>query len=202
MSLPALFVVGSFREAIVDMRPNWFFDFEAIGGEDSGLSLPVLRGRMLIILHGFFQQQPHTYAVALPMGLNRLRVFSTTRDEIDALARHLQTLPWVRDYTRLSYPQLVQSDFNGKWIAFSRYRIPTEKSDRKTGEQHGQLRRRRIQAVVDEKMDYFMLRSGSTGQRFTLVVKRLPGTPCNGECFPNSYGFSSSSQSFSLPDLP
>ncbi len=184
------------------MRPHWFFDIDTTGGEDSGLGQPLLRGRMLSVLHPVFQRCPHTYAVALTRGLGQLRVFASARHDIEILADQLGSLPWVRDYARLSNPRLVPTDFGGNWTTFNRYRIPTAKSDRKTGDEHGQLRSRRLKAAIEGKMDYFMLRSASTGQTFTLVVHRQPGVPINVECQPSSYGFSSAARAFSLPDLP
>ena len=185
------------------MRPNTYFDIEVVGGgDDTGVPPVVLRGRLLAMLHAFFKNHEERYAVAIPRGGRGLRVFATGREEIDELAAYLQPQVWFRDYARLAYPQVVPSDFAGSWSSYSRFRIPTLKSDRKTGDEHGQLRGRRIQAAADGRMEYFVLRSRSNGQGFTLTVQREQASAPAGECLPNSYGFGSSIRAFSLPDLP
>ena len=51
------------------MKPLVYFDLEAVGaGETTGLSAPLLRGRMLAALHPLFAAQPHTYALSIPAG--------------------------------------------------------------------------------------------------------------------------------------
>ena len=185
------------------MRPNTYFDIEVIGGGgDNGMQPVVLRGRLLAMLHAFFEKHESRYAVAIPNGGRGLRVFASAREELDALAAYLQPQAWFRDYARLAYPQMVPANFAGTWTSYARFRIPTLKSDRKTGDEHGQLRTRRMKAAADARMDYFILRSHSTGQGFTLTVQRDRGAAPIGECLPNSYGFGSSSRAVSLPDLP
>lgn len=193
------------------MMPRMYFDIEAVVAvEDTGMSAPVLRGRMLALLHPLFAAKPHTYALAIPAGRQAfcdkgggmVRIFASGREDLDALAASLVQLPWMRDYARLHYPVAVPEDYGGAWVAFRRYRIPTLKSDRKTGAEAGQLRQRRILGMQKEKMDYFVVNSRSTGQHFTLAVRRESGTPPQAECLPNSYGLCSAHNLFCVPDLP
>ncbi len=186
------------------MMPKIYFDIEAIAGsDDTGMSPPLLRGRMLTILHPLLAAKPHTYALALPSGRSGvLRIFATARAELDELVTGLRQNAWVRDYTRLGYPAEVPEDYDGPWVAFRRYRVPSLRSDRKTGEEHGRLRQRRMQCVAKEKMDYFILRSASTGQRFSLAVRQEPGQAPQGDCLPNSYGLCGQENLFCVPDLP
>jgi CRISPR-associated endoribonuclease Cas6/Csy4 subtype I-F len=184
------------------MRPLCFFEIHAKSvPADSGLSTPVLRGKALSILHAFFMRHPHTYAVGLPDGHSSLRIFASTRDELDALAAYLNPMPWMRDYMNLSYPQAVPAHFKGPWVTFKRYRIPTVRSDRNAVGDESKLRNRRLEHVRESGMNYFMLRSKSNEQAFCLTVETLPGRPNVGDCRPNSYGFSSKSELFSLPDI-
>ena len=104
--------------------------------------------------------------------------------------------PWFRDYVRLSYPRAVPDDFCGDWVRFVRYRVPSLSSDRHEGEEHGQLRKRRMEAASKSQMTYFILRSAGTGQRFSLVVNREQGEPQREECTPNGYGFCVTSSPF------
>ena len=121
---------------------------------------------------------------------------------MDWLAENVIAQPWFRDYARLSYPRAVPADFRGEWVRFVRYRVPSLSSDRHEGEEHGLLRRRRMETARKAKMTYFILRSAGTGQRFSLVVNREQGEPQREECTPNGYGFCVTSSPFSLPELP
>lgn len=183
------------------MKPQWYFDIEVIGGaEDCQPSPCILRGIVMSYLHPFFKRNIGLYALAVPSITRKLRVFASTRDELDALAAYLQGINWMRDYARLTYPLAVPSDFSGRWITYRRYRIPSLKADRKQGLEHGKLRERRLSTVVNSKMDYFKLRSNSNDQTFTLVVERKAGEPSQS-CTPNGYGLSSGNNTFSLPEL-
>ena len=155
------------------MRPQWYCDAIPLTlGGDTGISGPMLRSRMLGLLHG------------------------------EGLAKNVISQPWFRDYARLSYPQAVPDDFCGDWVRFVRYRVPSLASDRHEGEEHGLLRKRRMETARKAQMTYFILRSARTGQRFSLVVNREQGEPQSGECAPNGYGFCVTSSPFSLPELP
>ena len=195
------------------MRPQWYSDaLPLIVGGDTGTSGPVLRNRMLGLLHGLFAQRPGTFAVAFPgrdrlaalppLWTGALRVFASSREDMDWLAENVMSQPWFRDYVRLSYPRAVPDDFCGDWVRFVRYRVPSLSSDRHEGEEHGQLRKRRMEAASKSQMTYFILRSAGTGQRFSLVVNREQGEPQREECTPNGYGFCVTSSPFSLPELP
>lgn len=131
-----------------------------------------------------------------------LRVFASSREDLDGLAKNVISQPWFRDYARLSYPRAVPDDFCGDWVRFVRYRVPSLASDRHEGEEHGLLRKRRMETARKAQMTYFILRSARTGQRFSLVVNREQGEPQSGECAPNGYGFCVTSSPFSLPELP
>ncbi len=195
------------------MRPQWYSDaLPLIVGGDTGTSGPVLRNRMLGLLHGLFAQRPGTFAVAFPgrdrlaalppLWTGALRVFASSREDMDWLAENVMSQPWFRDYVRLSYPRAVPDDFCGDWVRFVRYRVPSLSSDRHEGEEQGQLRKRRMEAASKSQMTYFILRSAGTGQRFSLVVNREQGEPQREECTPNGYGFCVTSSPFSLPELP
>ena len=185
------------------MRPNWYMNIDLTGAqEEIGLPSTVLRGRLLSILHPVFKTRPKTFALAIPNGKKRLRVFASSYEELVMLREKLSPQPWMRDYTRFGAPIQVPDDFSGTWTSFTRYRIPTEKTDRKLGDEHGQLRQRRLQTAKNEQMDYFMLRSKSTSQSFTLIIQRKTGEAPAANCHPNSYGFAVTDRPFSLPDLP
>lgn len=195
------------------MRPHWYCDaLPLIVGGDTGASGPVLRSRMLGLLHGVFAQRLGTFAVSFPdarqvpalppLLTGALRVFASSREDLDWLAASAFSHTWFRDYARLSYPCVVPADFCGEWIRFVRYRVPSLSSDRHKGEEYGHLRQRRMESAHKRGLTYFILRSGGTGQRFSLLVNREQGEPQLEECAPNGYGFCVTSRPFSLPELP
>ena len=182
------------------MRPLWFLQLRA--ASDGTVAAPVVRTQMLLRLHPIFREQPGRFAIALPPSPGSLRVFSHDRNALTDLASSLGTLPWWRDYTAHEPVTAVSVDFAGPWVSYRRFRIPTLRSDRHVGSQHGQLRARRLASATSRRLDYFVVQSRSTGQRFALTVERFPEV--SGECVfaPNSYGLSSSASPLALPDLP
>lgn len=190
------------------MMPKWYSDaIPLMVGGDTGLGGHLLRGCLLGLLHGAFANRPAAFAVAFPgepvKGLlcGVLRIFASSREDLDWLAAQITPQPWFRDYYRLAYPCEVPETFDGKWVRHSRYRIPSRSSDRHEGEQKGQLRERRMAEAGREGLAYFVLRSTGNGQRFSLLVRREPAEAQHGECLPNGYGFSVAMRPFSLPEL-
>jgi len=83
------------------MRPQWYCDaLPLIVGGDTGASGPVLRNRMLSLLHGIFTQRPGAFAVAFPGReqlavlppplTGALRVFASSREDMDWLAENVE----------------------------------------------------------------------------------------------------------------
>lgn len=183
------------------MYPRAYLDIEVIAGQDSGLSAPVLRGRLMAILHGCFRQIPDRYAIALPEGQQKIRVFASARADFDALVEALQPNRWMRDYARIGYPREVPDDFAGPWVAYRRYRIPTVRSDRNAAGGISALRDRRIRYARQQGLEYFHARSQGTEQSFVLTVERIVLDGPTGECKPNSYGLGSATNTFGVPFL-
>lgn len=190
------------------MMPKMYIDIEVLShGDTVDMNPPMLRGQLLAKLHPLFSAAPHCYAISLPLlraGTARgvVRVFATCRDDLDALVAQLMLMPWMRDYARVEYPVVVPEDFAGPWVAFCRYRVPTLKADRKAGDAYGTLRQRRMDTMRQEGMDYFILHSKTTGQRFTLAVQKCAGSAPSADCLPNSYGLCSKHNFFCVPDIP
>lgn len=191
------------------MMPRWYCDaIPLMLGGDTGVGGPFLRGRLLGLLHGAFANRPAGFAVAFPGDVQKallsgmLRIFASSREDLDWLATSMAPQPWFRDYYRFAYPCAVPEAFDGEWMRYCRYRIPSLASDRHEGEQRGQLRQRRMAEAGREGLAYFVLRSGGNGQRFSLLVRREPAQMPYSECVPNGYGFSVTTRPFSLPELP
>ena len=116
------------------MRPQWYCDaLPLIVGGDTGASGPVLRNRMLSLLHGIFTQRPGAFAVAFPGReqlavlppplTGALRVFASSREDMDWLAENVissRGSAITPGCPILSCP----ADMAGEWVRFIRYRCP------------------------------------------------------------------------------
>ena len=184
------------------MKPNYYFDIGIVGkiSPDDAPSL-VVRGTAFMRLHRFFKDSIGRYAIAVFASPNTtLRVFAESRDDLDDLAAKLDADNWFRAYTHLGYPKAVPDNFAGPWYAFARYKIPTVKSDRDAVDGVSALRNRRMSAADSMKLDYFQIRSVSTGQSFSLIVESIELKDASfGEV--NSYGLSTKANLLALPDI-
>lgn len=172
-------------------------------GSGTTLPAPVIAGAMLKVLHGVFGQEPGRYALALPKHASApfaaLRVFAAGREDLDGLVQGVEGHPVIRDYARIGYPRKVPADWDGPWLEFRRYRIPSRKAGRKPGDM---LRERRMAQAEERRLPYFILQSRSNGQQFGLYLEILPAGAPGGEARPDGYGLSVPTRPFALPDLP
>lgn len=169
------------------------------GGEHSAA---FTRSILFGMLHAYFKQHPEQYAIDILPDRLGLRVFTTTPPEIDALRQHFFQQSFARDYLRLTETRLVPNNYSGPWVTCSRFRIPTLKSDRHEGPDHGQLRARRLAQVTRGRMTHFSVTSKSTNQAFSLCVQRTRVAAGMQDAKPNSYGLSSTMNPCPVPDLP
>lgn len=186
------------------MSPNYYFDIDVLGGEDSGLSFSSLRALAFMKLHSRFKQTPGTYAISIPRTSRgrKLRVFATTQTEIVSVSTDFGSDRWVRDYVQIEAFKQIYSDYTGAWAAFARYRIPTAKSDRHAIDNLSALRDRRLAYAREKQLEFFNVRSSSTHQRFSLTVERIEGSSLPRDGSPNSYGLCSRLAPIALPDFP
>lgn len=173
-----------------------------VQGCGAGLPAPVVAGAMLKVLHGVFGREPGRFALCLPQHRTApfaaLRVFAAERGDLDELVEGVGDHPVIRDYGHIGYPRRVPADWDGGWVEFRRYRIPSRKAGRKPDDT---LRQRRMEQAERRRLPYFILQSASNGQQFGLYLQVLPGGTAT-DCRPDSYGLSVSSRPFALPDLP
>ncbi|MBB5018455.1 CRISPR-associated endoribonuclease Cas6/Csy4 subtype I-F [Chitinivorax tropicus] len=164
---------------------------------------PIAAAGVLRILHAGFTLAPGRYALALPeyeRGLGRkLRVFASSRDELDELVDYLKDSTKLHQFGELTYPATVPDNYPGPWAQFKRFRIPSRKAERK---QDGTLRLRRMAEADAQALPYFPISSHSNGHAFRLYVTKLAATDNGTDCQPDAYGLSVSSRAFSVPDLP
>jgi hypothetical protein len=193
------------------MNPRHYVDFAIadpgdpsprIQGAGAGLPAPLVAGAVLKVLHGAFGARPGRFALALPhyrtAAFAALRVFAGGRDDLDALVETVEGHPAIRDYSRIGYPRTVPAHYDGDWIEFRRYRIPSRKACRKPDDT---LRERRMRRADEGRFPFFIMQSRGTGQQFGLYVEIRPAG-ATGDCAPDSYGLSVATRPFALPDLP
>ena len=187
------------------MNPRVYVDLRILpsGGDARAPGVdPRACGLVFGAVHRHMRAHPGRFALALPDGrgfMAVLRVFADTREELDGLAEALQDSPMVRDYAVVGYPKRVPEDFDGPWLQYRRYRIPTRRADRKEG---APCRQRRIAFAEAQGLPYLLVHSASTEQSFGLRVCVLEGAPNTLPCAPDGYGLARSSAPFSLPMLP
>ena len=156
------------------MNPRVYVDLRILpsGGDARAPGVdPRASGLVFGAVHRHMRAHPGRFALALPDGrgfMAVLRVFADTREELDGLAEALQDSPLVRDYAVVGYPKRVPEDFDGPWLQYRRYRIPTRRADRKEG---APCRQRRIASRAMRARS----RAAASASRLTKTSSR-PGS--------------------------
>lgn len=203
-----------------NMDTNYYLDIRIINAhDDADLKLPILRNQIYGILHGIFRQIPHTFALALASSarlhakkkvleikygqepkydFDILRVFSATEESLEQLTTELEKSWKVRDYAILLGVRTVPKLKITGWKSYRRFRIPTAKAERTklSSEPKKSLHQRRLD--VGRNLPYFLVRSQSTGQQFTVNVD-IQDAQNQGTGEPDSYGLARTSAPFALP---
>jgi len=186
------------------MRPEHYVDIVLRGG--AGVTVPVLAGKTMQVLHGVYARTPGRFATALPAMKHGeaptpghiVRVFSESGDDLDRLADAVEGVRNLRAFLTVARIKRVPDDTDPRMEEYRRFRIPSRKG--KSPEHQEKRMRLRLRRVTEsQEMPYVMLHSGSTGQSFSMFVLRVspsePGTI--GE--PDSYGLSRSTVHVPLP---
>jgi CRISPR-associated endoribonuclease Cas6/Csy4 subtype I-F len=185
-----------------------YVDFKLIGvnGPAPGVVLPVVGSRLMSVLHAVFKDHPGSYAIALPgWGADErrqgdpwrvLRVFARTTEHMDHLAESIESHHVIRDYAPMGYPRRTPKEWDGPWMQYRRYRVPSRKSG------VDDLSVRRLTDSFERQLPYFSLFSKSTRQRFILAVEpRVTDFPEGVTGKPDSYGLSVASSPVCLPHI-
>ena len=119
-------------------------------------------------------------------------------DEMRAKGVHSRIVQhfFFRDYARVSDITFIDNDSCNSYVSYTRYRIPSKKSDRNNS---GLWQRRFDQA---QALPFFYITSASSKQAFMLRIKATK-LDAGGEGFsPNGYGLGSTNNPVILPDIP
>lgn len=180
-----------------------FHAFTVAFGEDAdnGITANALRNRLMPMLHHAFKAAPGIFALGLMLEKGGVRVFAQEAhaQRLYDLCRDLSNRPVVRDYGTISSvaPVLTPS----AWVAFRRFRVPTERSDRNATPEGGSaLRARRLAEAAQRKLPYVDMSSTSNGGRFKLTVSPEARSEAErGVYAPDGYGLASATRDFALP---
>jgi hypothetical protein len=161
--------------------------------------------RALRILHGTFTQcrvesgaQP--YALALPRGLEILRVFSINRDALDELVDRTEQHHFMRDYVIYGRVRRAPVTEQTRWVEYQRYRIPNRNSIAVSGYENENILRRDARIKHALELPHFVIFSKSTGQSARIYVKQQDWTQdAPGALTPDSWGLSRLSARFAVP---
>lgn len=180
------------------MRPRHYLDIMARGKPKPAAAAQVLR-----ILHAAFISQPACYALALPEHAGSqfacLRIFAETPEDLHQLHLYIEDEATLAAFGVVRAIKNVPTSFDGSWISYRRYRIPTRKAERIPG---GQLRIRRMLEADAMGLPFFAMRSQSTGQNFRLYIESIAAEPQTEPCQPDGYGLASATRAFALPACP
>jgi CRISPR-associated endoribonuclease Cas6/Csy4 subtype I-F len=179
------------------MRAKCYLDIQALGTGEETPQYAVI-AKALHILHGAFAGSDGQFAIALPnakQGKNRtightIRIFAESSKDLYGLIEGVKGHHLMRDYVQMSMPKDVPENFSGTWTAWRRVRIQKKE---------GINKERTIQRVKEAA---FFEMPSSNGHVFPIYIFQEPGQPQTEPFNPNSYGFASLDNLFSLPDLP
>jgi hypothetical protein len=170
-------------------------------------TIPVadVSSRGLRVLHGAFTQcriesgtQP--YALALPRGLETLRVFCASRDALDALADRTEQHPFMRDYMMYGRIRRARVTEETQWVEYRRYRIPNRNALAVVEHEKENMVRRGSRIKRALKLPHFVVLSKSTGQTARIFVEQQNWTQDIPEALtPDSWGLSRLSARFAVP---
>lgn len=179
-----------------------FHAFTLEFGDDpgNGISGHAVRNRLMPMLHYAFRVVPGVFALGVMVERAGVRVFAQDAhaELLQGLASELRTRPLIRDYGTCSAVAPVTAPT--AWVAFRRYRLPTERSDRNAGAEGSALRARRLAEAQRRRLPFFDVTSSSTGARFKLTVApELRSAGDRGVFAPDGYGLASATRDFAVP---
>jgi hypothetical protein len=192
------------------MEPSTYCTLEVRGAAAEGIGtmvVPVLQ-RAMMILHSVFSRSPDSYAVDFPehrLGsvsrgprLGRaIRLFSVSRESCEQALDALDEDRVLIEYLVLGRVRSFSSEHHaGAWVSMHRFRVaPRTQPDNRLAD---------IERQNHQSMPFLILRSQSTGHRFSLMLdRRLHADRSDRPSgMPNSYGLSERNNPVYLPVLP
>lgn len=180
------------------MIPKHYIEVSLLPHEE--FSISVALNQTMQELHSLIRDYRGHVAFAFPelKGVNIgrcIRLFSESVDTLMIILAKLKKHFYFRDYCLVTEIKTVPENYDGTFVSYTRFRIPTEKSDRNKSGLHD---RRKNEA---QNMPFFHLTSSSTKQAFMLRFMVDHSKSYSGEFIPNGYGLGSSMAKVLLPAL-
>lgn len=168
------------------MTPNYYIDFklcDAMGFAPGAAAIAVKK------IHQLIKDKALTLAIYLPekRTFDYVRVFAEDLATLNAVMVLFGEDNRLSQHYRAAAISQVPSDFDGKWVAITRYRLYGKKDKQDKPEYH----QKRIDDFTRMKLNFLRINSKSTGQVFTLAIEydyQTSPTKTGGAL--NSYGLS------------
>lgn len=195
------------------MNSSFYADIRIKSGAtigEGGISTLPVATRLFAVLHGIFHRHPKKFALGLPLmteGEHRhpghiFRFFFALEEDWRIVFSELDNHERIGAQIFLpKNPVRVPENFDGPWVEYRRLRIPGRKSSMIRGDNPGNIKPpvvREKRLDLAENCPFFVTKSKSTGQVFSLhIVREITTRKVSG--FPDGFGLSTPSNSFSLP---
>jgi len=188
-----------------------YIDVALLGG--AGLTAWHLAAEMVRILHDHLHDNPGSVAIAFPKAKsgtvrkigNVVRFFSDDRDALDQICSEIEARKAITDLVVIGRPREAP-DSPKSWVAYTRFRIPSRKRQKKDTDAYYERRcQNRAQKVsrVREVPSVFMTSSKDRDNVFGLGIEIMhsqePDLASSGRL--NGYGLSSASSPVWLPEI-
>lgn len=184
------------------MKPCFYVDYRIdLKGRPSSIEVAKASSGLLRTLHAVFEQMPGKFALALPEIENKFpmeristfRVFAQTLEDLTALYSLAKKGGLIGVRFIALHPEAVPENFQGEWVRFNRYRIPTRAEPVR--------RSKRMLKADEEGTTWIDMLSSSNDQRFRFYISMNKVSAPESGCAPdaNAYGLSTSDAPVPLP---
>jgi len=159
------------------MRPDYYADLTLRSA--AGVTVPVIASAVMQILHSVFTENPNRYALAFPTMKTGdtptpghiLRLFSESRDEIEAACDRIEQNTRLNAFVITGRIRRAPEQYEGEWIEYQRYRVPARRG-KSEAHQEKRLRLRAKRLEEARNLPYFLLNSASTQQSFSIMIQQ------------------------------
>lgn len=174
-----------------------------------GCGIPDIAGMLIDRLHRCFAKSTISFALAFPgweqgevpkLG-DRLRIFCESGSDLDGILDEVEQDGRLYGFIHLGRSKSVPDDFKGNWVTFERFRIRQRNCTREDLKEH-HAKRRLEQIGISSTLPWIRVRSQSTGQDFSISIRKQKHQSRGAPGRANSYGLSRESNKVFLPELP
>jgi hypothetical protein len=121
-------------------------------------------------------------------------LFATDIESIEVLISELDKNSFVEKSIQIGFPRSVPSDFDGKWVSYRRYRIPS----RSAGKPRFRIKRMKY---LEDNLIWLQMVSSTNKNSFSIPILVEEANPSIDKGVPTSYGLSRADSRIALPVL-